>query len=85
MIFPTKSTSAKGTCELLNSLFNIFDVPTEIVSDRGSAHNFAQFLDAYNIKHKKIAVAFPWANGLVERANRFLKSSLTKMISEPNG
>lgn len=36
------------------------------------------------IKHRKIAVAAPWANGAVERVNRFVKSSLTKMLSEPS-
>jgi len=35
-----------------------------------------------NIKHRKVAVAAPWANGLVERVNRFLKSSLSKVSSE---
>jgi len=32
-------------------------------------------------KHRKIAVAVPWANGIVMRINRFLKSSLTKLIN----
>lgn len=29
------------------------------------------------------AVAAPWANGIVERVNRFLKSSLRKLIEDP--
>jgi len=33
------------------------------------------------IKHRKVAVASPWTNGLVERVNRFIKSSLIKLCS----
>lgn len=29
-----------------------------------------------------MAVASPWANGLAERVNRFLRSSLTKLIND---
>lgn len=29
-----------------------------------------------------VAVAAPWANGMVERVNRFLKSSLCKLVDE---
>lgn len=32
------------------------------------------------MKHRKIAVASPWSNGMVERVNRFLKSSLIRTI-----
>lgn len=35
-----------------------------------------------NISHRKVAVAAPWANGVVERVNRFLKSSLSKLTNE---
>ena len=38
-----------------------------------------------NINHRKVAVASPWANGLVERVNRFLKTSLSKLIDSPDG
>lgn len=31
-----------------------------------------------------MAVAAPWANGLVERANRFIKSSLKKVANDQN-
>ncbi|XP_011699701.1 PREDICTED: uncharacterized protein K02A2.6-like, partial [Wasmannia auropunctata] len=36
-----------------------------------------------NIKHVLTAVASPWANGQVERVNRFLKSTLAKMAENP--
>lgn len=34
------------------------------------------------MSHRKVAVASPWANGLAERVNRFLKSSLMKVVEE---
>ncbi|KAK2575245.1 hypothetical protein KPH14_012760 [Odynerus spinipes] len=38
----------------------------------------------HRIKHRKVAVAAPWANRLAERVNRFLKSSLTKLVDSPD-
>lgn len=37
-----------------------------------------------DIKHVLTAVASPWANGQVERVNRFLKSTLAKLVEEPS-
>lgn len=37
-----------------------------------------------NIKHREVAIAALWANGLVERVNKFLKSSLRKVVGESN-
>lgn len=84
--FPSRSTTTKETCELFSLLFNIFGIPEEIVSDRGTSFTsleFSSYLDLSKIKHRKVAVASPWANGLAERVNRFLKSSLTKLIEGP--
>lgn len=86
--FATRSTTSKESCEILKFLFNVFGAPKELVSDRGTAftsREFSEFLDLYRIKHRKVAVASPWANGLAERANRFLKSALTKMTDDPEG
>lgn len=77
--------TAQETCEHLQSLFNIFGVPKKLVSDRGTAftaHEFTLLMNSFKIKHRKVAVASPWANGLAERANRFLKTSLTKLVDE---
>jgi len=70
----------------LSFLFNVFDNPIKIVLDRGAAFTsteFQGFLHDRKITHHKIAVASPWANGLVERTNRFLKSSLAKLSDIP--
>jgi hypothetical protein len=40
-----------------------------------------QCLNTFDIKHIHVAVASPWANGQVERANRFLKNTLAKLVN----
>lgn len=83
---PVKSTGSKEVIKHFNKIFNIFGNPSSLVSDRGTAFTsleFSTFLKSRNIRHRQVAVAAPWANGLVERINRFLKSSLKKVVDEP--
>lgn len=64
-------------------MFHIFGNPCIIVSDRGTAftaREFSSFVKERKIYHRLVAVAAPWANGVVERVNRFLKSSISKII-----
>lgn len=80
-----KSTSSKETIKYLASLFQIFGPPKDLVSDRGTAftsREFSDFVSSFNIKHRLIAVAALWANGICERVNRFLKSSLKKIVED---
>jgi len=84
-LFAVKTAGAKEVIENFKNIFDTFGNPELLVSDRGTAFTstqFATFLRERNIKHQLVAVAAPWANGLVERINRFLKSSLKKMITE---
>jgi len=86
-LFPTKTCNAKEVIERLKFLFNVFGKPQNLVSDRGSAftsNEFVTFLNKENISFRKVAVASPWANGIIERVNRFLKSSLVKLIENPS-
>lgn len=83
---PEKSTRSKDTIEFLEVLFNTVGAPRNIVSDWGTAftsQEFADFIAKTHVKHRLVAVAAPWANGLVERVNRFLKSSLKELTDEP--
>lgn len=83
---PVKTTNAQETCAQLQLLFEIFGLPKNVVSDRGTAftsNEFASFLESRRVYHRKVAVASPWANGLAKRVNRFLKSSLMKSVEEP--
>jgi len=82
-LFATKTTGTKETIRNLRTIFDTFGNPTEIVSDRGTVYTSAEFEDFVNsvrAKHRKIAVAAPWTNGMVERVNRFLKNSLIKTV-----
>lgn len=84
-LFPTKSTSSEEAIKHLSYLFTMCGNPSTFVSDRGtsfSSKEFAVFLKERQIYHRQIAVAAPWANGLVERVNRFIKSSLKKVVSD---
>jgi len=82
-LFASKTTNAKEAKINLASLFSTFGNPDLLISDRGTAFastEFAEFLRERNIDHRLVAVAAPWANGLVERVNRFLKSSMQKLL-----
>lgn len=84
-LFPVKSTSSREVIEKFTPIFDMCGNPRQIISDRGTAFSsteFSEFLHSRNIVQHLVAVAAPWANGLVERANRFLKSSLKKIIDD---
>lgn len=84
-LFPVKSTSSKETIKNLSYVFSDRGNPSILISDRGSTFTsleFSNFVNSRNIKHSLIAVAAPWANGLVERVNKFLKSSLKKIVED---
>jgi len=54
------------------------------VLDRGTpftSAEFENFVHSVRAKHHKVAVAAPWANGIVEKVNRFLKNSLIKVLN----
>jgi len=85
-LFATRTTSSKETTRNLRTVFNVFGNPSELVSDRGTAFTsteFADFVLSIRAKHRKVAVAAPWANGMVERVNRFLKNSLIRIVDSP--
>lgn len=82
-LFSVKSTGTREAIKHLETIFGIFGRPKIIVTDRGTAftsNEFIAFVEKLKIQQRKVAVASPWANGLVERVNRFLKSSLKKAI-----
>jgi len=84
-LYAVRSTTSKEVIKHLSNLFNVFGNPISLISDRGTAftsQEFAEFLRNKNVQHKQVAVAAPWANGLVERVNRFLKSSLKKVTED---
>lgn len=85
-LFPCVSTTTESVVTHLTNLFNQFGNPIKIISDRGTAFTssaFSIFLKDLDIKHIMTAVASPWANGTVERVNRFLKATLAKLVEQP--
>jgi len=86
-LFPTKSTGTDEAVTALKSLFAMFGYPQCIISDRSTAFSsaaFTNYMKNNEIKHIMTAVASPWANGQVERVNRFLKSTLSKINDQEN-
>ncbi|KMQ90234.1 retrovirus-like pol polyprotein, partial [Lasius niger] len=85
-LFPCKSTTSKESIKHFKFLFHTFGYPEVLISDRGTCFTsleFTEFIKICGVKHTLVAVAAPWANGIVERINRFLKSSLKKLIEDP--
>lgn len=84
-LFPVKSTTSKEAIKNLSFLFQNITSPSKLISDRGNAfttQEFANFLNEYKVTHHQIAVAAAWANGLIERINRFIKFSLRKIVED---
>ena len=80
-----KTTSSRETIENIIPIFNVFGNPNTLISDRGTSFTsseFSDFIQKRDIKHRLVAVAASWANGLVKRVNRFLKSSLRKVVDD---
>ena len=85
-LFATKSAGTDEVLDCLEIVFSLLGYPKKIISDRGTAftsNNFANFVTERGITHVLTAVASPWANGQVERVNRFLKSTLAKSVKDP--
>ena len=60
-------------------MFAQFGNPTELVSDNGTqftSSEFAEYFEVRDIKHRKVSLYYPQANGAVERWNRILKETL---------
>lgn len=84
-LYPCKSVTTEEVIKHFSSLILSFSLPIKIISDRGTAFSFklfTEFMKSNEIIHTMRAVASPWANGQIERINRFLKSTLTKMIEK---
>ncbi|MCP4489766.1 MAG: transposase family protein, partial [Gammaproteobacteria bacterium] len=70
---------------LVNKFFWAFGLPRELLTDRGSAFIsdlFQQLQPCYQIKHLLTTSCHPQTDGLVERANRTLVTSMAKLLAE---
>lgn len=85
LLFPVKSTTSKETIKCLSILFQLVATPKTFITDRGTAftsQEFARFMEQHKIVHRLVAVAALWANGLIERVNRFVKASFKKVVED---
>lgn len=83
-LFPVKSAGSKDVIKNFGKVFDIFG-NSSLISDGETtftSREFSEFIDPRNTSHRLVAVAASWANGLVERINRFLKSSLKKTVDD---
>ncbi|XP_019184635.1 PREDICTED: uncharacterized protein LOC109179589 [Ipomoea nil] len=65
-----------------------FGLPEHIVSDNGRQFDcqaFADFCRRHDIKHTKVSVAYPQANGQVENVNRTLVDGIRKKLEDIRG
>lgn len=81
-----KTTQSKSVILLFNELTAYFGLPSQIVSDRGTAFTsklFEGYCDRNNIVHIKNAVRTPRANGQVERVNQVVGRFLRTVTADP--
>ena len=73
-LFAVKSTTSQETIKHLNSLFDIFGNPKQVLHLlQSNLQTFSVFITF------RLIVVASWVNGIVERVNRFLKSLLKKI------
>ncbi|MCO5580788.1 hypothetical protein L7F22_034659 [Adiantum nelumboides] len=82
----TTKNDAKTTVQFLyENIFTRYDLPIEIVSDRGTHfinEVIEQLLDEFMVIHCKSAPYHPQANGQAESTNKILVTVLTKIVNE---
>ena len=80
-VYPTSSTSATATIELLRRAFATHGLPDMLVSDNVTgfaSKEFGNFMAKNRILHVKTAPRHPSSNGLVERVRTF-KDGMKKL------
>lgn len=83
-LYPVLTTSTREVNASLNKYFEYYSRPVRCITDRGScftSKDFSEVMESKNIKHVKVAVHSPQANGQVERVNRTLVGMLAKFCT----
>ncbi|MCP4473389.1 MAG: transposase family protein, partial [Gammaproteobacteria bacterium] len=73
---------------LVSDFFKSFGLPRELLTDRGSAfisNLFHELEKLYQIDHLFTTSCHPQTDGMVERANRTIISSMAKLLSDFGG
>ena len=81
-VIPSRSAQAKDSVRILQrSIFDIFGYVREVVTDGGkhfTGDEFEDYLKENNIEHLVVPPYSPQSNGVVERSNRDIKTTLRK-------
>lgn len=84
-LFPVKSTTANETINKLKIVTNVFGNPRRIIADRGTAFTsniFKEFCREEDIQLNFCTTGVPRGNGQIERINRIIISTLSKLSIE---
>jgi len=84
-LFPVKNTSSQHVLKALKILVDEFGLPDRIVSDRGTcftSRQFEQYCQDNGIHHTLNSTQHPQGNGMVERANRTILSTITTSMKD---
>ncbi|XP_019191511.1 PREDICTED: uncharacterized protein LOC109186059 [Ipomoea nil] len=81
-------TSTRCTKFIRRNILYRFGVPMQIISDKRrqfESKEFKAFCDQWYIKHTRVTVAYPQANGQVENANRIIVDGIKKNLGAAGG
>ncbi|UYV64019.1 hypothetical protein LAZ67_2006344 [Cordylochernes scorpioides] len=83
---PVRNTSTQNVLKVMKSFVNDFGLPDKIISDRGScftSRQFEEFCRGNGIHHTLNSTKHPQGNGMVERVNRTVLSTIAIGIEDP--
>ncbi|UYV82246.1 hypothetical protein LAZ67_21001454 [Cordylochernes scorpioides] len=83
---PVRNTSTQNVLKVMKSFVNDFGLPDKIISDRGScftSRQFEEFCRGNGIHHTLNSTKHPQVNGMVERVNRTVLSTIATGIEDP--
>ncbi|UYV75780.1 hypothetical protein LAZ67_13001327, partial [Cordylochernes scorpioides] len=83
---PVRNTSTQNVLKVMKSFVNDFGLPDKIISDRGScftSRQFEEFCRGKGIHHTLNSTKHPQGNGMVERVNRTVLSTIATSIEDP--
>lgn len=86
-IFACKTKSSSETLKKFQAITDVFGNPTRVITDKGGAfiaNEFKEFCELNNIIHVQNTTGVPRGNGQVERINRTVKETLSKLtLADP--
>ncbi|UYV74922.1 hypothetical protein LAZ67_12001810 [Cordylochernes scorpioides] len=83
---PVRNTSTQNVLKVMKNFVNDFGLPDKIISDRGScftSRQFEEFCRGNGIHHTLNSTKHPQGNGMVERVNRTVLSTIAIGIEDP--